>query len=102
MNGIVKIEPEGLRPEAAAEFIGVSRRVLSDADAAGWVQPCVRRKRCIIYRPSALRLLLNRIEREGLPPKATRKSCAAAEKDLQNAEVSGQPPYATPSATKKL
>ena len=69
MTGIVKIEPEGLRPPEAAQFLGISRRVLQDAVGAGWVKPCVCRTRLVLYRPSALRVLLNRIEAEGLPPK---------------------------------
>lgn len=72
MSGIVRIEPEALRPADAAKFIAVSRNVLRDAVLAGWIKPCVCRTRLVSYRPSALRLLLNRIEREGLPPKSGR------------------------------
>jgi hypothetical protein len=70
MKTIVRIEPEALHPPEAARFIAVSRTVLRDAVAAGWIKPCVCRTRLVSYRPAALRLLLNRIEREGLPPKA--------------------------------
>jgi hypothetical protein len=69
MNGILRIEPEALHPPDAAKFIAISRTVLRDAVAAGWIKPCVCRTRLVSYRTAALRLLLNRIEREGLPPK---------------------------------
>jgi hypothetical protein len=64
----VRIEPEGLRPEDAAAFIGVSARTLDACRQAGWIKPSVQLKRLTIYRPASLRLLLNRIEAEGLPP----------------------------------
>lgn len=64
----VRIEPEGLRPDDAAYFIGISTRVLDRCQAAGWIKPSVKLHKLVIYRPSSLRLLLNRIEREGLPP----------------------------------
>ena len=64
---IVRIEPRALRPEAAAEFIGVSPGVLNRCREAGWIKPLLRGNRLTIYRVSALELLLNRIEREGLP-----------------------------------
>ena len=72
-TGIVRIEPEGLRPEDAAKFIGITPPVLARCRAAGWISPSVSLHRMVIYRPSALRLLLNRIEREGLPPEPAPK-----------------------------
>lgn len=77
----VRIEPEGLRPEAAAEFIAVSTSVLERCRRANWIRPAVDLHKLTIYRPAALRLLLNRIEREGLPPRTeneTRDQCPAS------------------------
>jgi hypothetical protein len=68
MKSAVKIEPRGLNPDDAAAFIGISRTTLDRCRAAGWIRPCVNLHRLVIYRPHTLELLLNRIEREGLPP----------------------------------
>lgn len=67
----LKIEPEGLGPDDAAAFIGLSRTTLDRCRNAGWITPCVSLHRLVIYRPAKLRLLLNRIEQEGLPPEKT-------------------------------
>lgn len=69
-HSLVRIEPEGLRPDDAAQFVGISTRQLEKCAAALWIKPAVRTNRMTIYRPAALRLLLNRIEAEGLPPES--------------------------------
>lgn len=81
---MVKIEPVGLRPEDAAAFIGVSRNVLDRCDRAGWVKPAIRQHKLVIYRPGSLVLLLNRIEKEGLPPleNGTRDQCPASQEEV--------------------
>jgi hypothetical protein len=68
----VHIQPIALRTEDAAYFIGISTRVLERCRAAGWITPSVAVHRMTLYRVTALELLLNRIEREGLPPETVR------------------------------
>ncbi len=70
MKSLIYLEPEALRVKDAAQFIGVSTQVLDRARAAGWISPCVRAKRLTSYRPTHLRILLNKIEADGLPPKS--------------------------------
>lgn len=69
MKTMIRLEPEGLRPAEAAQFIGLSVDTLDRCRAAGWIKPSVCQRKLVIYRPGSLRALLTRLEREELPGK---------------------------------
>jgi hypothetical protein len=79
----VKLEPVGLRPVDAAQFIGISTDMLDRCRNAEWVTPAVAIHGLVIYDTSDLRLLWNRIKREGLPGrKASGGNRASGEEPL--------------------
>jgi hypothetical protein len=97
VSAIIRIEPEALRPAQVRELLGISERMLRDCDAAGWITACVRVKRLVLYRTGQCRLLLNRIEKEGPPPKRPlRNRLVASAKNICPAAMPSERPAPHP------
>lgn len=64
---VIKIEPVALRPEDAANMMGMSERTLRVCVKAGWVKPVIQGNRMTLFEPGDIRALWNRIKRDGLP-----------------------------------
>ena len=62
-------EPLAYRPADAARKIGLSLSSLERCQRAGWIKPRVHSRKLTLFRADDVRLLLERIEKNGgLPP----------------------------------
>jgi hypothetical protein len=69
----ISLEPAAIRKEDAARFVGLSEDTLELCIKVGWIKPAVQGNRMCLFDVQELRLLWNRIKRDGLPkdPKKT-------------------------------
>lgn len=69
----LRLEPVGLRPPDAAQFLGVSPDLLERLRSTGMIAPAVSTHGLCLYDVSDLRSLWARIKAEGLPEPKRKK-----------------------------